>query len=263
MKHTIYTLVCSGILLSGCNNTSFNHEEGVSETTDTSVAETTEPTVTQTETPFVKKGWYLRTTVTAVQPDGTTLSHKTAGVFGELSESDAGKDKHDIPSYGAASLQVRFINEHLSREDEYFSDYRHYDGNEKKESWTFVVKNEYTTPPINLANASLKIDVEPMREVFQKEGNFQYIEKVAEADQDKRTQLALIDLDNQRVYRYDEWPTLDLSMDGKHTRTFRWVLGTPDQSDMTMPSGAKTALNIDVFSVRKTVRTSKFGMPPE
>ena len=266
MKHMLYTLICGAVILSGCNTSGNN--ELIDTIQPSSGEETPSDTITQLKVPLVQKGWYLRTTVTAIQADGTTLSHKTAGVFGELSESDAGKDKHDIPSYGAAALQVRFINEDLSPSEEYFSDYRHYDGTDKKESWTFIITNEYTTPPVNLANADLKINVEQMRDIFQKEGDPRYIEQIAKMEQDKRTKLTLIDLDNQQTYTYDELQTAGLKMDGKHTRTFRWVLGDPEPSDMTPPlistlSASKVILSNNDSFTEKTVSATKFGTPPE
>jgi len=214
-------------------------------------------------------GWYLRTTAVARLSDGTTLVHNTAGVFGELDESEEGKDKHDIASYGKAAFQVRFLNENIEDGVQYFSDYRKYDGIEEKKVWTFVIVNEKvdnTTP--NLANAEIKIDVEQMREVLRKEGDPFYIEKVAKSTEDKRQQLTLIDIDNQRMYTYDELKTANLSMDGLHTRTFRWVLGTADQSDMQPLSATMGIRSIektaaDEFAIVKTADSSKFGMPPQ
>jgi len=220
-----------------------------------------------------KKGWYLRTVATAKLPDGRTFKHNSAGVFGELDESEAGKDRHDISSYGKAILQVRFVNKKIDNDSEYFSDYRHYDGQNKKEVWTFLVKNEYS---VDLSNAALKIDVEKMRDVFKKVGESPYIEEIADKNDDKRQQLVLVDVDNQQTYSYDELETANLTMDGKHTRTFRWVLGSVDSSDMQPLSSTEIASASEKRSARSLSRkihsdftpgtaagTSKFGTPPE
>ena len=208
-----------------------------------------------------KKGWYLRTVATAKLPDGRTFKHNTAGVFGELDESKAGKDRHDISSYGKAILQVRFVNGRIADSGEFYSDYRHYDGQNKKEVWTFLVKNEYS---VDLSHAALKIDVEKMRDVFKKRGGSPYIEKIATQNSDKRSQLVLVDVDNQQTYSYNDLETANLTMDGKHTRTFRWVLGSVDVSDMQLlDSDIETMGAENEFIAPSSTDVSKFGTPPE
>jgi len=214
-----------------------------------------------------KVGWYLRTVAKAQLSNGQVFEHNTAGVMGELYDSIDEKDSHDIASYGKAVFQVRLINEDLGEDVEYYSDYRKYEGVAKKEVWTFLIKNEYDT---NLANASLKIDLEQMRNVFKKRGDTFFIEKLATQD-DRRSQMVLIDVDNQKTYSYSELATANLGMDGKHTRTFRWVLGDIDQDDMAAPNEANTAGRIKATILEdkasssdfQTRGTSKFGMPPE
>lgn len=185
--------------------------------------DTPPPVVTQ------QSGWYMRTVTTASLPDGTTFTHKTAGVFGELDESKDGKDRHDIPSYDKAVLQSVFVNDNIDPQNTYYSDYRHY-GQSGKEVWTFQVKNQQTT---NLANAAIHFEVEGPYTVYRntKETSPRYIEQLSKDDSKKRA-LTLVDVDNQRTYSYDELKTADLSMDGKHTRTFRWVLGDVSNEDM-------------------------------
>jgi len=269
MKTKIFILALTAFFATGCNTgtTTENTTSPVAtDQEDTSTDETSIETPAETPAPVVvkKTGWYLRTTAKATLSDGTTFEHKTAGVFGELDESAEGKDKHDIASYGKAVFQVRFINDELGKDVQYFSDYRKYDGSEKKQVWTFQIKNQYKT---DLSNASLQIDVEQMRDVLKKEGDPFYIEKVAKATDDKRQQLTLIDLDNQKTYTYAELKTANLSMDGSHTRTFRWVLGTVDQSDMEPLAATKSTLAVtktaDTFTTDKTTQTSTFGTPPQ
>ncbi len=217
-----------------------------------------------------KAGWYLRTVAKAQLSNGQVFEHSTAGVFGELYDSVDGKDRHDIASYGKAVFQVRFINDELDKNRQYFSDYRKYDGYDKKQVWTFQIKNEYDT---NLADASLQIDVEQMRDILKKEGENSFIEMLAKND-DKRSQLVLVDVDNQKTYSYSELKTANLSMDGKHNRTFRWVFGDVNQDDIAPLYEANTAGRVKTttledktssndFPTRQTIGTSKFGMPPE
>jgi len=274
MKAKVWVLVLTALFTAGCNTgttTETTTNTAVEERTPVAVDETAS---TSTFSPLMveKAGWYLRTTATATLSDGTTLEHKTAGVFGELDESEEGKDRHDIASYGGAAFQVRFINEALGEDTQYYSDYRKYDGTDKKQVWTFVIINQKvddTTP--DLSDASLKIEVEQMREVFKKEGDPFYIEDLAKSTEDKRQQLTLVDVDNQKTYSYEAWETTTLSMGKLHTRTFRWVLGDVDQSDMEpltakteMSAASKTTRSVeDEFAVSKTVATSTFGTPPE
>ena len=160
---------------------------------------------------------------------------------------------------------MRFVNDNIDPEGEFFSDYRQYDGTNKKESWTFLVKNEYTTQiaPVNLANASLKIEVEPMRNVFLKEGESRFFEKYADGKEDKRYHLTLIDLDNQKTYSYEELLHTTLGMDGKHTRSFRWVLGDMNENDMQPLSVSFVQKSALPFEAKRTKPNSKFGLPPE
>jgi len=210
-------------------------------------------------------GWYMRTVTTASLPDGTTVTHNTAGVFGELDESKEGKDRHDIASYGKATLQSVFVNDNIDAENTYFSDYRHY-GENGKEVWTFQVKNQQN---INLKDAALHFDVEGPYDVYPntKERSPRYTEKLSQ-DKSKKERLTLVDVDNQRTYSYDELKTADLSMDGEHIRTFRWVLGDVDQEDMAPLAkiSTRSQKSVDVkeeaFTQSKT-DNGTFGLPPE
>ena len=227
------------------------------------------PDDTPPPVPLKQVGWYLRTVVKATLSDGRVFEHSTAGVFGELDDSEAGKDRHDIESFGKAILQIRFVNAEIDSQKEYYSDYRKYDGESKKEKWTFLVENEQE---VNLANASLSISIEPMRSIFQEENSSRYIEKVAKSENDKRKDFVLVDVDNQKTYSYAELKNANLSMEGKHTRTFRWVLGSATEDDMKAEKGSRRNIrmkrsypgeNERVFTPKSIMGSSKFGMPPE
>ncbi len=227
---------------------------------------------TQTPAPKEVLGWYMRTVAKATASDGTVYTHDSAGVFGELKESQEGKDRHDIGSYGKATFQIRFINDHIETGNEYYSDYRNYDGNAKKEVWTFVVKNERVDPaPVNLANADLSLSVKGIYNVYEAKDT-SYEEKLSK-NNSRKTSLTLIDVDNQRTYSYDELKTANLNMDGLHKRTFKWVLGDVDNADMEAQSKVQlqskststvaTQSIAAAFAQAKSAATSKFGTPPE
>ena len=47
----------------------------------------------------------------------------------------------------------------------------------------------------------------------------------------KKENFTLVDVDNHQTYDVDELEYADLKMDGKHTRTFRWVRGEVTKRD--------------------------------
>jgi hypothetical protein len=171
-------------------------------------------------------GWYMRTRVTATAEDGTVYTHNTAGVFGKLKQSKYKKDRHDIPAFGSATLQVVFPHYNWKEGDagDYWSDYRHYNKRRanKRAVWTFQVKNQRS---VDLSNADLKIELDDAKKInYTKEnGSVHYTE--AGTDKEMKNKFTLVDVDNKQTYQVDELPHANLSMDGKHTRTFRWVRG--------------------------------------
>lgn len=217
--------------------------------------------------------WYARTTVSAVNPaTQTVIAHKTAGVFGQLDESSDGKDRHDIIGMGTAiaTLEVVFPqNEWDSANGDYFSDY--HSVNEDRDSWTFQVKNMYNPDrPVNLSNEAIKIALEGIYTVESSivNGNTRYSETFNRADE-RLEQLTLIDLDNSVAYAISDLPAAQISMDGLHVRTFRWVLGSVNYSDfapLTAPAPAKAAAfgqaPSQVFQTAPQT-TGKFGLPPQ
>lgn len=178
-------------------------------------------------------GWYMRTVVKATTPEGKTYVHQTAGVFGELRESSDGDDKHDIPAFGAAALYVVFpkIKENDSLED-YFSDYHHYATEEpndpERQTWMFQIKNEAYD---DLSDATFDLSIEGPYKVYKKPNSVGYDEEV-DTESDTLRQLSLVDLDTHKIYTYDEAKQKHFKMRGRKVRTFRWVLGGVQASQM-------------------------------
>ena len=180
-------------------------------------------------------GWYLRTVVTATIADGKQYIHETAGVFGLLKQSKNKKDRHDIAAYGesGAILQILFTPQDWGEDDgNYFSNYKHYNAKKpyKRRVWEFKVRNARS---VNLAEAELKIELKGPYGVLysKKDGNIEYKEVSYKNPENLLSRLTLVDVDNHTTYRYDELFNADLSMDSKHTRLFRWVLGKVKQED--------------------------------
>lgn len=213
--------------------------------------------------------WYARTSVSAVNPrTNTVIVHKTAGVFGQLDESSDGQDRHDIIGMGTATatLEVVFLQE--GADSDYFSDY--HSVKEGHDSWTFQVKNMYNPDrPVNLSNEAIHITLEGVYTVDSTvvDGSIRYSEKLDRYD-DRLQQLTLIDLDNSVAYTLSELPTAAITMDGSHTRTFRWVLGSVEESDFTpleAPALRATAYRQAQEQLFQTApqKSSRFGLPPQ
>jgi len=276
MRKITYTIPLIALILAGCNtNTAKDLSEvGAGSVTSTPMPQvpeesdpenelpetTPEPTleddaeeVATQEKSMKKVGWYMRTTIEAKTANGNVYKHNTAGVFGEYRESCDGKDKHDIPSYGKALFQVRFVNQNLSRNQDYFSDYRQYHKYNTKQTWTFQVVNEYG---VDLSNENFKIEVEHTKDIFKKKGVSKYLERMSKDD--KRKELTLIDLDHNISYDYKEVKNTIFNMDGKHVRTFKWVLGDANIDDLTGVNWISRPTK-----VMQKVFSKGFGLPPE
>jgi hypothetical protein len=206
--------------------------------------------------------WYARTTVSAVNPDTQTgISHKTAGVFGQLNESSEGKDPHDIIGMGteSATLEVVFPQSEWDDDNgDYFSDY--HSVKEGRDSWIFQVKNMNNN--IDLSNEAITIALDGVYTVESTSvnGSTRYSEKLNRADE-RLDELTLIDLDNKVAYAVSELPTSEISMDGRHTRTFRWVLGAVTEEDYRLLSTSVAAKTFKMSS--EIVSNRKFGLPPQ
>jgi hypothetical protein len=235
------------------------------DTVEEPIPEVIEPTLDSYKT----AGWYGKTEVTATASDGKVYNHSTAGVFGELIQSDDAKDQHDIIGYGSAILQVVFPQTDWGDDNgDYFSDYKKYDeeSNEKR-VWTFQIKNQHT---INLASAPISIKLDGTYDVTYKEENgkveFKTSKTVNTAKQDT---LNLVDVDNSTSYTLEELRAANLNMDGLHTRTFRWVAGVVDAGDYTPLVTAKVSAEIsskqiDTATFEETEeKIGKFGLPPQ
>lgn len=250
LKLSIMALVL--LLISGCDSSSATGE-GSMESEPSAKAEA---------------GWYMRTVAKATASDGTEYIHKTAGVMGELKESQDGKDKHDIKAFGSPALSVLFVKKEWDEDNgEYFSDYREYNGNEEREVWTIQVRNNIGSA--DLTNAPLKLVLEGPYTIYEaEEGRSRYIEELS-SDPSKKQRMVLVDVDHQKEYTYEELQSAELGMDGLLIRTFRWVLGPVEPSDYT-PLDASTAkvANNSVKSVNKSLvldtkdTNDKFGIPP-
>jgi len=248
------------------NGESDDSDDSDLDNSDTNNSENTPP-------PFQKQavGWYMRTVAKATL-GGKEYIHDSAGVFGELKESVNGKDSHDIASYGKATIKVVFTPEWDENNGTYFSDYRAY-GNGEKQVWTFQVKNERTgnpSGPVNLKDADLKLSLEGMYDVY--DGRKKRFEEVLSKDQSKKTSLTLVDVDNEETYSYSELQNVTLSMDGKHVRTFKWVLGTVEDKDIKATRKQRVSRRgmrqSSIESIHddfdeKVSKTFSFGLPPE
>ena len=232
----------------------------------------TEPTEPQpVVNPYKSAGWYGKTEVSATASDGSVYSHSTAGVFGELLQSNEAKDQHDIPGYGSSIIRVVFPQtEWLDDNGDYFSDYKKYDENStEKRVWTFQVKNQET---VNLATASITIHLDGVFDVQYKEVNGKVTYKEStEVNQTIVNELHLVDVDTATEYTVDQLKTANLTMEGLHTRTFRWVLGVVEQDDYSPLTTIKsissfsTEDEVDAFSTKTSTQNTggKFGLPPQ
>ncbi len=200
-----------------------------------------------------KTGWYLRLVVEAKLSDGRRFVQNKSGVFGEYKYSVDGKDKHDIPSLGTDILRVVFVHTDWSGDIAYYSDYRAYRGDsQRREVWTLQIKNDRD---VNLANASLNIFLEGLYEILDNRGEIQ--EKLSK-DQNIKESLKIVDVDNHSVYVYGDSKSVNLSMDGKHTRTFRIVKGDVTDDDY------KPIESVNSRSLFREKRSAQrgFGLPP-
>lgn len=229
MKTILYILITlsAALLLGGCQGTETIVEESVNVASEQTIKNPTEA-VDKSQ----QAGWYMRTRVSATTADGTVYGHNSAGVFGELQESQIGKDRHDIAAYGAATLQVVFPHYDWPEGEagDYWSDYHRYivGNTQEHAAWAFQIKNQQT---VDLSNTNIEIKLDDAIKVnySQKEGSSSY--KESGIDRTIKGNFTLVDVDNQQTYQVDELQNANLTMDGNHTRTFRWVRGTVEEAD--------------------------------
>ncbi len=257
------------LLMSGCSESDgYSSSKIDSKLNDKVVVEP--PIVLKPVDPYRTAGWYGRTTISAEATDGTVYEHMTAGIFGELIQSIDGKDQHDIPAYQASILQVMMIDDALNQNNTfYFSNYKHFDANNVvKRTWTFQVKNQIT---VDLSNAPIKITLPTLYNVSYRDdrGRIEYKE-ATENNTSIMSNLHLVDVDNQTEYTIDTLATANLNMDGKHTRTFRWVLGSTDANDyqplfaVQRSAGRNAVVTAEEFTPASVQQSGggKFGLPP-
>lgn len=237
--------------ISGCGSSSSNTTDQTETTQVETIADNAIPVI-PVETPpvdntpkYTPAGWYMKTSVSAKDPSTSTVyAHKTAGIFGELKESSDDKDRHDIPGYGSAILQVVFVQTTWGSDNgDYFSDYRA-NSDDTRKVWTFQVKNE---KDVHLENADITIMLEGVYDVssLEEEGRIRYKETLS-SDNSKKDAIKLVDVDNQQAYSYEDLQHIQLNMDGKNIRTFRWVLGDVESEDYAPlnPVASKRATTI-------------------
>jgi len=217
-------------------------------------------------TPPVEKvsNWYMKTVVDTTLSDGRNYSYKKGGVFGELKESNDGKDRYDVLSYGTGVLKVVFPQTEWEENDgDYVSDYHGVKKEGEKRVWTFQVKNQ--SNDVDLSHSPLKLSLDGPYDVLFTDISFK--EKLSK-DTSKKTSITLVDVDNQAEYSYAELQTANLTMDGLKTRTFRWVLGSEDPSDYDAVSSPETKVanfSVSPHSAKISATSNpndKFGLPP-
>jgi len=221
-------------------------------------------------------GWYARTIVSATASDGKVYSHSTAGVFGTLIDSADTLDQHDIASYGPSTLQVIFPQADKEGADSngYLSEYQSFSKEDTdKRTWEFQIKNQNYP---DLSSAPIHISLKGVYDLTYKkvDGKISYEESTNE-NSAKAKQLTLLDVDNNASYYIKDLETANLTMDGKHTRTFKWVLGTVEASDYTASASteddeasiqafASKSKSADLSAASFSAKSGgKFGLPPQ
>lgn len=243
-RFTLSALLAAGLLLTGLHAGTDEVSNDIQTTTQTGK-----------KTKYI--GWYMRTVVTATLSDGRSYTDATAGVFGELKDSKYHRDRHDIPSMGKGILQVLFVPRWEDEGTTYFSDYRRYKRHHKHKErvWTFQVQNQQT---VDLSDADLKIKIQGPTAAFRGPNG------ITEQPAKNKTmfrRLKLVDVDNQKIYRAKELKNVTLSMDGKHVRTFRWVIGKVKDRDLKpLPENSKAPLFTP--ALEKAGGPDSFGPPP-
>ncbi len=228
-------------------------------------------TAAQTAVGYKTAGWYGKTQISATTPDDRVYTHNTAGIFGELQGSREAKDSNDVPGYGTALLQVVFPQTTWGEDNgDYFSNYQSFiEGESSKRVWTFQIKNQKT---VDLKEASIKITLDGIYDVtyLEENGHSRYKESTA-LNPERTNMLTLVDVDNHTSYAPSELKTADLSMDGLHVRTFRWVKGAVEESDyapLAAPiakQSAKVSIQDPQSAFKETVQDASigFGQPPQ
>jgi hypothetical protein len=113
---------------------------------------------------------------------------------------------------------------------------------------------------VDLSQASFKLGVYPPVQVIRSSGTHRFKEVVMQDD--IRTRLTLIDLDNGRTYSFEEAKNTTFSMEGKHVRAFRWVLGSVKSEDMAKPEFIAQHNVVELSTRNVANSSSKFGTPP-
>ena len=279
MNITTKTLLTSvailSLLLTGCSES-----DGYSSSNQTS---TTDPVVN----PYQSAGWYGKTKIsvnfTDIDNSVKVLKHTTAGVFGELKQSSDDKDQHDVPGYGPAVFQIIMIPEFSTDTSAgFFTEYKNYNPeNSDKKVWTFQIKQQSSiclevNPDdsskcnrwMDLKDSPIAINLEGVYDVEYRDdrGSVEYKES-STVDTEKVIALTLVDVDIGTKYTVEELASANLTMNGLHVRTFRWVVGPVDSTDyeaLSSPQRAARRTASSEFQVAPDSNTGgKFGLPPQ
>ena len=129
-----------------------------------------------------------------------------------------------------------------------------------KQVWTFQLKAARTS------NFPITISLDGLYDVTYLEDDERVLFKDEKSNDNSRLDsLHLVDVDNGKSYTYAQLKTVDLSMDNLKKRTFRWVIGEPDNSDYE-PVVSKVTSDVQskvIEAQTLSQPTSKFGLPPQ
>jgi len=258
-KILLSTLTTLALLINGCGSGSESNNMGKKnpETLDNPVVvvpdpvepEPVEPDPIEPEpisNPYKTAGWYGKTKV-SIDINGKIYSHNTAGVFGQLVQSNEGKDLHDIAGYGDAFFQIVFPQTDWDDDNgDYFSNYQGYEeGSTDKKVWTFQLKAG------GVSSFPIAIALEGVFDVRYKEENEKVTYKESiEVNQTIVDNLYLVDVDKAQVYTVEQLATANLDMNGSAIRTFRWVLGVVEEDDYA------PLVELNAISMRMSTRTT-------
>ena len=212
-------------------------------------------------------------------------------MLGQLAESKAGFDRHDVPAFAnAANSRAAIVFEQGESWGDlaghYLSDYHHNDDN-KKDSWSFTVYSRLAPQVV-----SLRWDGLFKLERYEENGITRYHSQPT-TKSPILEQLSLIDLKTGTVtkavsrgkgkgkdseQRIPKLNTYEFDMHGENQRDFRWVLGkvkkqhfeyTPDETTNTQAGNKESTRVQSSLEVRQlnaaigVSRQSKFGTPPQ
>ena len=201
--------------------------------------------------------WYVSTKVSVSDPvNSTSIGGTNPAVFGKLSESSDGYDKHDIPPYGSvvgAEAAVVFIHTNWKeRSGEYHTNYHDTKGSQK-DSWEMTVFS-------SVDNAEVTLKWDGLYELSKEKGRTLYDEKKI-LDSSTLENLKLVDtvtgeetpaVTNGKLNTYSFTMGADES-----SRIFVWQQGTAGIYAIDVESLASTTKYIEVKQKKEKVKKNK------